>query len=206
MHAARDQSGEMRHVDHQDRADFIRDRAEFGEVDRAGIRRTARDDQFGSAFFRQPFDLVEIDASVFLAHAVLHRVEPFAGQRRRGAVRQMPARGQGHAHQRVPRLQQSQLNRAVRLRAGMRLDVDEFRAEQLFRARDRQIFGDVDKLAPAVVASAAVPFGVFVGQNRSLRLQNGFGHDVFRRDQFDLVLLTAQFLDDAIVNFGIGVL
>ena len=45
MHAARDQTGEMRHVDHEIGADPIGDLAEALEVDDARIGRAAGNDQ-----------------------------------------------------------------------------------------------------------------------------------------------------------------
>jgi hypothetical protein len=46
----------------------------------------------------------------------------------------------------------------------MRLHVGEVGAEQRLRAVDRELFGDVDVLAAAVVALARVALGVLVRQ------------------------------------------
>ena len=56
-----------------------------------------------------------------------------------------------------------------------------------------RFLGDVDELAAAVVALARQAFGIFVGQNRALRFQNGARNDVLRGDQLDLVALPAEF-------------
>jgi hypothetical protein len=85
----------------------------------------------------------------------------------------------------------------------MRLDVCERTVEQAARALDRELFCDVDILAAAVVAPAWIALGVFVGQDRTLSFENGAADDVFRGDQFDLVLLPFQLIVDRPRNFGV---
>ena len=80
---------------------------------------------FGLMLLRQPLDLVEVDEMVVLANSVLDRVEPLAGLGRRSTVREVAASSEAQAHDRVARLQKRQHHRAVRLRAGVRLDVGE---------------------------------------------------------------------------------
>jgi len=58
---------------------------------------------------------------------------------------------------------------------------------------DGEALGDVDELAAAVIALARQALGVFVGENRALRFQNGAGYDVLRGDELDLVALPAEF-------------
>jgi hypothetical protein len=88
-----------------------------------------------------------------------------------------------------PGLQEGHEHGLVGLRAGIRLDVGGFGAEQLLEAVDGQLLGDIDVLAAAVVALAGVAFGVLVGQLRALGFHDR-GLVVFRRDQFDVVFLT----------------
>ncbi|MGF6960051.1 hypothetical protein QFZ97_005981 [Paraburkholderia youngii] len=108
------------------------------------------------------------------------------------AVRQMPARVERHAEHRIARLRQCEHHRAVCLRAGMRLHVGELRVEQSLDTIERERLDLVDVFATAVVALARIPFRVFVGQHRALRVEYGARHDVFRRDQLDLRLLTLE--------------
>ncbi len=58
----------------------------------ARIGRAARDDQLGLVPRAQLFDLVVVDQLVLATHAVVHRLEPLAGHRWPGAVRQVAAR------------------------------------------------------------------------------------------------------------------
>ena len=63
--------------------------------------------------------------------------------------------------------------------------------------------GDIDELAAAVIALARQALGVFVGENRALRFQNGAGDDVLRGDQLDLVALPAEFQPNDLRDLGI---
>ena len=116
----------------------------------------------------------------------------------------MSAGGEIEAHERVARLHQRQEHALVGLAAGIRLNVGEAAAEQHAGALDRELFGDVDELAAAVVAPARIAFGVFVGHHRALRLEHRAGNDVFRGDQLDLVALAADFQFDRAGDLRIG--
>ena len=200
----RHQAGEMRHIDHEIRADLVRDFADAGKVDEARIGRPAGDDQLRLFGAGEVFEFLIIQDPVFLADAVLDRAEPFSRQVGRRAVRQMAAGGEAHAQHGVAGLQQRQEHRLVGLRAGVRLHVGEGAAEQLFGTVDRQVLRHVDIDATAVVAAAGIALGVFVGQHRPLRFQHRGGDDVLRRDQFDAVLLAVEFGVDRGGEFGVG--
>ena len=66
------------------------------------------------------------------------------------------------------------------------------------------VLGDVDELAAAIVALARIALGIFVGQDRALRLEHGAADDVLRRDQLDLVALAAELVGDRAGDLGIG--
>ena len=78
MHAAGDEPGEMRHVDHQIGADRIGDLAEALEIPDARIGRAAGDDELRLVGVRDPLDLVVVEQLVLAPHAVGHDLEPFA--------------------------------------------------------------------------------------------------------------------------------
>ena len=189
MLARGDQPGEMRHVDQEQRADLVADRAEAGEIEMPRIGRAAGDDQLGPVLLGEPLDLVEIDQMIVRPDAVLDGVEPFARLRRRGAVGQVAAGGEAQAHDRVAGLEQRHHHRAVGLRARMRLDVGEAAAEQLLRALDRERLDGVRRRAALIVAAARIAFRIFVGEDRALRLEHRLADDILRRDQLDLGLL-----------------
>ena len=152
VHAGGDQPGDVRHVDQEPGPDRVGDRPEPGEVDEAGIGRGTGDDQLRLVLVRQPLDLLEVDETVRFANAILHRLEPFAGHGRLGAVGEVAACVEGHAEDGVAGREQGQLDRTVGLGAGMRLHVGEAAVEQALGAVDRELLGDVDMLAAAIVA------------------------------------------------------
>jgi hypothetical protein len=95
MLARRHQTGEVGHVHEQDGADFVSDLPEACEIEVARIGRSTGNDHFRLMFFRQAFDLVEIDQMVVLAHAILNGIEPLARLGRGGAMSEVgrPQRG-----------------------------------------------------------------------------------------------------------------
>ncbi len=159
---------------------------------------------FGAHRLGAAGDLVHVDELVVLAHGVVLGPKPLARHVDVRAVGQMPAGGEVEAQKRVAGLQQRQKHRLVHLAAGIRLDVGEAAIEQFFGPLDRQALGDVDELAAAVIAPAGIALGIFVGHHRALRLEDGAGDDVFRRDELDLVALAPEFLVDRAGDFGIG--
>jgi len=80
----------------------------------------------------------------------------------------------------------------------------EFAASELGDTLDRQIFGDVDELAPAIIPTAWIAFGIFFVMIEP-ELQHGAGDDVFGRDQLDLVALTAKFGFHGFSDFRVAI-
>ena len=119
-------------------------------------------------------------------------VVELAGEVDLHAVREVAAVGQLEAEDLVARVDQRVQHGRVGLRAGVRLDVRVLGAEQLLGALDREVLGDVDLLAAAVVAAARVALGVLVGQHRALRLQDGARHEVLARDHLERVALARE--------------
>ena len=85
----------------------------------------------------------------------------------------------------------------------MRLHVGKFHAEELADAVNRDLLGDINEFAAAIITLAGIALSVFVGQHAALCLQHRAGNDVFGGDQFDLVLLALQLFADRGENFRI---
>jgi len=119
-------------------------------------------------------------------------------------VGQVAAGGQAHAQDGVAGGKQGEEDGLVGLRPGMRLHVGETAAEQELGPLDGQRLGDVHLGAAAVIAPARITLGVFVGENRTLRLQHRARDDVLAGDQLDAVLLAGQFAADDGGQFGVG--
>ena len=78
----------------------------------------------------------------------------------------------------------------------MRLDIRVVGAKERLGPRDRGALDDVNEFAAAVVPPARIPFGVLVGQDRAGRLEDGAADEVFRRNQFDAVVLAGALVAD----------
>lgn len=77
--------------------------------------------------------------------------------------------------------------------------------EELFRTLNGERFDLVDIFAAAIIATARIAFGIFVGEDRATGFKHRARGDVFRGDQLDLVALAAQLLANPTRNFGIAI-
>ena len=143
-------------------------------------------------FSGKRLNFVVVQQAVLLAHTVLDGIVDFAGLVWLCAVGQVAARVQRHAKNGITRFDQRLKHTLVCLRTRVRLHVRKVTSEQLFGPINREVFSNINVLAPAVVATAWVSFGVFIRHHTALGLHDGGRYDVFRRDQFDLFTLTAK--------------
>ncbi len=200
----RDEPGEVRHVDHEQRADRVGDLAELGEVELPRVRRPARDDHLGPVLGGEGGDLVHVDEAVLGADVVRHDVQRLAGVVQPHPVREVAAVREVQPEDGVAVLEQREVHGRVGLRPAVRLDVRVLGAEQRLGAVDRELLGDVDELAAAVVAAAGVALGVLVGQDGALRLQHRDRREVLRRDHLQRGLLAPQLGADGLGDLGVG--
>ena len=188
----------MRHVDHQQGADFVGDGAEAGEIDDPWNGRAARDNQARFVLGGERRNLVVVDQCILTTHPILNGVEPFARLVGLGAMREMATGSQRHPQNGVARFDQRLEHPLIGLRPRTRLNVRETTAKKALRPVDREVLRNIDELASAVVALARIAFGIFVGEDGALGFKHRAADDVFRRDQFDLVLLPRQLVLDGI--------
>ena len=198
------QSGEVGHVHHQVGTDEIRDPAELGEVELAGVRRPAGHDQLRAVLERELLHLSHVDEHVLFAHLVWHDAVEAAGEVDPHAVSEVAAVCQGETEDGVARLQQCEHGGGVGLRARVRLHVGELGAEQTLDPVDGQLLDDIDVLAAAVVTPARVALGVLVGQHRTLSLHHSLRGEVLRRDHLQRLLLATQLRADGRLHLRIG--
>ena len=204
VHAGGHQACEMGHVDMEIGADLVGDLSETFEIDDARIGGAAGDDHGGLVFPGERFDLVEVDLMRVRTDAVLDGVEPFARKVRSGAMGEVAAGIQAHAENGVAGLGQTEQHRLVRLGARAGLNVCVITTEEGDCPIDRELLGDIDILAAAVIATSRIAFCIFVGEHASHRLQHRLAHDVLGGDQLDFVPLPAEFLLDCAVQFRVG--
>ena len=74
-----------------------------------------------------------------------------------------------------------------------------------FGAVDRELLGDVDLLAAAVVALARVALGVLVGEHRAGRVEHRLGHEVLRGDHLERALLARELALEHLGDLGVDV-
>ena len=104
-------------------------------------------------------------------------------------MRQMPPVIQPHPHHRIPRLQQREIRRHIRLRPAVRLHVGVFRPEQLLRPLNRQRLHRVRLLAAPIIPPPRIPLGILVADHARPRLQHRPAGIILRRDQHNRLAL-----------------
>src|SRR3546814_21098480 len=70
-------------------------------------------------------------------------------------------------------------------------------AEQRLGAFDRELLDLVRRCAELIIALARITLGIFVGEDRALRLEHRLRDDVLAGDQLDLMALELEFVGDA---------
>ncbi len=117
---------------------------------------------------------------------------------------EVAAGGERHAHDGVAGLAEGEVDRQVRGRSRVGLNVGVVDGEELLGALDRQRLDRVDILLPLVVALARVALGVLVGEHRPGGFEDRARDVVLRRDQPDLFGLPALLVGDQAGDLGIG--
>ncbi len=191
------------HIDHEDGSDFLGDFGEFGVVDFAWVSRGSGDDHFGFVFAGQFFDLIEVDAVIIGADAVMNSVVEFAGEVQEHAVSQVTAVREVHGEEGIAWFHDGHEDGHVGLRACVGLDVGVLGSEELAGTFAGEVFDDVDMFAAAVIASSGVAFGVFIGQDGADGFLDGCGGVVFRGDEFQTFDLTSHLGLNGRENLGI---
>ena len=205
VNTCRNKTRDMGHVDHQIGTDLIRNFAELGKIESPRIGRSAGQNDLWLTRLGLRAERVEIDQMGRFINAILFGIEPFARQVRGCTVGQVTTRGKRHAKNGIAGLQQRQEHGLVRLRAGMRLHINECGTKQLFCAFDRKRLDNIGIFTTAIIAATGIALGIFVRQNRSLCLQHRCADDVFRGDHLDLVLLTDKLVTDCSGKIRVGI-
>ena len=194
----------MRHIDHEKRAVFVCNFGKSFEINGPGICGRTGNEQLRAVPADHVLDLIVVDAARLRVHTVADAVIVFAGEIDAGTVRQMAAAGKIHAHERIARLQKRGVDRQICLRAGVRLHIGIGRAEQLFRAFNRNRFQYIYIITAAVIALSGVPFRIFVREDRSGSRKNRLRYEVFRRDKLYPVVLPLIFRKDRLTDLRVA--
>ncbi len=203
MRARRDEAGDVGHVDEKRRSVVVSDPGEALEVDHAGVGAGTRYDQRGVVLLGLRGDVVVVDALRLGVEPVRDDLVQPAGVVCLGAVREVAAVGEVHAHDGVAGLGEHGLGRVVGLRARVRLHVGELAAKQALHALDGQALDLVDRPAAAVVAPAGKSLGILVGERRADGLHHGGRDEVLGRDELDGVALALELVVHAGRDLGV---
>ena len=120
-----DQAGDVRDIGQEDGADRIGDRAEARPIRHPGVGGITGDDDLGLVLCGQGLDGIVIDLFGDRVDGVANDLEKLAGAVDRGAVGEVAAVEQVHAHDGVAWVDQGGVDGVVGRGAGERLDVDE---------------------------------------------------------------------------------
>jgi hypothetical protein len=168
------------------RPDLVGDLAERGEIDLAGVRGVAGQDDLRTMLLREIANAIHVQLLGLAVHLISDEVEPHAGDVHRRAVGEVPTVRELHPEDlvlRVVRPKEGSEDRHVRLRAGVRLDVRMLGAEQLLGPVDRELLRHIDELAAAVVAPPRIALGVLVRHRGTERREDGGARVVLGGDQ-----------------------
>ena len=98
----------------------------------------------------------------------------------------------------IARLEEREVDRCVRLRSRMCLDICMLGVEKFLQPVDGELLYHVYELAATVVAFAGQTLGVLVGERCAHRLQHGSRHEILAGYQLEAVPLPIDLeIDDA---------
>ena len=197
------QTGKMRHINHQISTDSVSNFSKTSKIYLPWISRASGDNQFWLAIQSQTFCFIIINQAGIFTHTILNSIKQLARHRNFCSMRQMTAGVQAHTHNRVTRIQQSKINRHISLRTGMRLHINILSLKYFFSTFLSQRFDFINKFAAAIITMRRIPFGIFIGQNRTLRFHNRTRHNIFAGNKLNLFALAFQFFLNNIVNISV---
>ena len=105
----------MRNIGDKICADLVGNITEALPIQNTGIGGKSGHNQFGIVFQGKTFSFIIINLAGIKIQAILHSIEDTAGNVHAGAVSQMAAMRQAHAHDGIARFDQCQINRTVGL-------------------------------------------------------------------------------------------
>ena len=203
MGAARDETGDMGHVDEHDAACLVADLADALEVDRARIGRCARKKNLGLHFHRKLLDLIVVERLGLGINRIRDDVVYLAREVDGRAVRKVTALIERHRKNRVAGLDRREVNGHVGRRAAVGLDIGVIGAEKFARALAGELLGRVDGETAGIPALARIALGVLVHKYGAGRLAAGAGRCVLGGDEVDLGILLDRLGLDRGENLGV---
>ena len=187
-------TGDMGHIYHHQRTDFITDLTNAGKINNAWISAGASHDKLRLASNGFGLHGIVIDGFGFRINAVFFKMIELAAEVDRRTMGEMAAMAEVHAQHGIPRFEHSLISGEVCLGTAVRLHIGMFGTKQFFGAIAGNILNHVHIFAATIIALARISFSIFVCQAGALRRHHSAAGKVFRSDQLDLVALALEFM------------
>ena len=139
-----------------------------------------------------------------MVYTIRHKIEVFARHIYRTAMSQMTTMIQIHTHNRIPWFQHGKVYCLVCLRAAVRLYIYMVATKKLFCTLFCQIFYDIHFFTSAIVAFCRIALCVFICQRGSHCIHYRFRNNIFRSNEFNIMLLSFQFRNNGICHCTIN--
>ena len=192
-----DESGGVRHVDHEDGTDLVGQVAHAGIVPLAAVCAGAAYDEAGTLAACHLLHLLVVNEPGGAVYVILEGLEHEAREIDGASVAQVAAVAQVEAQELVAGLQACHEHGHVGLCARVGLHVGPLGAEELLEPLDGQALHLVDYLAASVIAVARITLGIFVGEARTHCAHHVVAHEILGGYQLDAFLLALVLaLDD----------
>ena len=167
----------------------------------ARVSTCSGDDHLWLVFIGKLRHLVKVDQVIVFTNAVVHEVVKYSGRVEMHPVGQVPAMSQIQTKHRVSRFERREVDRLIRLRTGMWLNIGKLRAEKFFGPIAGNVFNHIGKLATTIIATAGIALGVLVGEHATDRFHHGRTGIIFAGNQLQPVLLTRRLILDGLPDF-----
>ncbi|MNC22806.1 hypothetical protein D3C75_708130 [compost metagenome] len=192
MKTCSNQTGNVSHIHHEERADIIGNGTKRFKVNSARVCTCTGNNQFRTVFEGGFAHFIIINQECIFLHAISYEVIQQSGGIYRTSVRQMTAVSEIHAEHSVTGIQCGQINCHIGLSTGMRLDIGMISAEQLLGTVTGKVLYDIDIFTAAIVAFARITFSIFIRKNRTHRFHYSFTDDILRSNKLNVGTLTVQ--------------
>ena len=183
--AARDEPGDVRSIEHQQRPYLVRYRPERHRVEPTRVRGGTGHDHLGPVLERKRPNLIHVDALVTGRHLVRKEVVQATAEVDRRPVGEVATVIEREPQHGVARLEEAEVHGHVCVRARVRLHVRVLRSEQRADTVYCQLLNVVDDLVAAVVPLAGIALAVLVGENRSDSTHHCGRREVLAGDQLE---------------------
>ena len=197
------QPGNMGHIHHKEGINLISYCAKCLKINKTGIGTGTSHNHSGPVFMSDTLHFLHVDHACFLINSIRYEIEKLSREVDWTTMGEVSTMGEIHAQHLVAGVQCGKINSHICLAAGMGLNISIFRLKQFPGSVDCQIFYNIGIITTAIIALTGIPFGILIGEDRTLRLKYCLTDDIFRSNKFKIVALTIQFISYSSVDLGI---